>query len=221
MEKAYLKAEEKELEKLIRQVENADAQSKHGESWKIINRIAGRKCARKGMIKGNTKEERINKWFNHFKELLGKDDVDDEDNVEQLEKVLQHMDIEDGLFTREELKKAKNSAKKGKQTGSDNVAVDVLQECDLDDIILSFADNLIANGQKPQQWSDIDMIPLPKPGDLSNKQNYRGISLISTVAKMINKMILTRLQSKIDKHLRPNQNGFRPGRRTTSHILAL
>ena len=34
-------------------------------------------------------------------------------------------------------------------------------------------------------------------------------------------MILHRLQTRIDKHLRPNQNGFRPGRSTTSHILAL
>ena len=34
-------------------------------------------------------------------------------------------------------------------------------------------------------------------------------------------MILTRIQSKMDKHLRPNQNGFRPGRSTTAHVLAL
>ena len=41
------------------------------------------------------------------------------------------------------------------------------------------------------------------------------------MAKLINKMILTRIQSKMDKHLRPNQNGFRPGRSTTAHVLAL
>ena len=96
-----------------------------------------------------------------------------------------------------------------------------MQTCDFDDIILGFANSLIADGQKPQQWSDIDLIPLPKSGDLTDTQNYRGISLISTVAKLINKMILNRIQSKMDHHLRPNQNGFRPGRRTTSHILAL
>ena len=32
-------------------------------------------------------------------------------------------------------------------------------------------------------------------------------------------MILNRMQPKMDKHLRLNQNGFRPGR--SSHILAL
>ena len=65
------------------------------------------------------------------------------------------------------------------------------------------------------------MLPLPKSGDLTNPQNYRGISLISVPAKSVNKMILNRLQKKIDPHLRPNQNGFRPGRNTTTHILAL
>ena len=34
-------------------------------------------------------------------------------------------------------------------------------------------------------------------------------------------MILNRIQPEIDKYLRPNQNGFRPGRSTTAHILAL
>ena len=34
-------------------------------------------------------------------------------------------------------------------------------------------------------------------------------------------MILNRIQPVLDPLLRPNQNGFRPGRSTTSHILAL
>ena len=51
--------------------------------------------------------------------------------------------------------------------------------------------------------------------------DYRGIMLTTIAAKMTNKMILNRIQPEIDKHLRPNQNGFRPGRSTTVHILAL
>ena len=38
---------------------------------------------------------------------------------------------------------------------------------------------------------------------------------------MMNKMILNRIQPYINPILRPNQNGFRPGRSTISHILAL
>ena len=225
LQKAYLEVEAKELDEMIRQVETADNQRRHGESWKLINKITGRKAARKCMIKGKTKEERVENWLQHFKTLLGKKTTE-ESNEEtgedgELEKVLTDLNIEDGAFSQTELQKAKKSLKRGRQTGSDNTAPEVLQTCDFDDIVLSFANELILDGQKPQQWSDIDLIPLPKSGDLTDTQNYRGISLISTVAKLINKMILNRIQPKIDKHLRPNQNGFRPGRRTTSHILAL
>ena len=110
--------------------------------------------------------------------------------------------------------------REGKQCGPDNIPPEVPKQCDLDDIILKFANNLIENQSKPKQWSEIDMIPIPKSGDLSNTQNYRGISLTSVIAKIV-KMILNRLQEKLDGKLRPNQNGFRPGRSTTSHILAL
>ena len=65
------------------------------------------------------------------------------------------------------------------------------------------------------------MIPLPKTGDLSDTGNYKGISLSSIVAKFVNKIILNRTQPKLEQHLRPNQNGFRSGRSTTTNILAL
>ena len=65
------------------------------------------------------------------------------------------------------------------------------------------------------------MIPIPIKGDLSLPSNHRGISLSSIVTKVINRMILNRIQPNVDPHLRSTQNGFRPGRSTTAHILAL
>ena len=40
-------------------------------------------------------------------------------------------------------------------------------------------------------------------------------------AKIVNGILLNRIQPVIDPLLRPNQNGFRPRRSTTAHILAL
>ena len=67
----------------------------------------------------------------------------------------------------------------------------------------------------------IDIIPIPKSGDLGYTTKYRGISLTSISAKITNKKILNRIQPQLNPHLRPNQNGFRPGRSKTSHILGL
>jgi exonuclease III len=52
---------EEDLTEMIKQVEEADAKSRHGESWRLINNISGRKSAKRGLLKGSTKEERINK----------------------------------------------------------------------------------------------------------------------------------------------------------------
>ena len=66
----YKEIEEQELEELIRKVEDADEKSRHGESWKLINKITGRKDGKQGIIKGTSKE-RVQKWFTHFQSLLG------------------------------------------------------------------------------------------------------------------------------------------------------
>ena len=51
--------------------------------------------------------------------------------------------------------------------------------------------------------------------------NYRGIALSAIAQKITNKIILRRIQPIISLTLRKNQNGFRPVKSTTTHILAL
>ena len=216
----YDKAFEEELESLITKVEDADTRAQHAESWKLINEISGRKLAKKGMIKGKNKEERINSWFQHFSKLLGNEPVvTDED--EEITTVFEDLNIKTGEFTMEEYQDGKKRLKTGKLPGGDEIPPEVLKYCDLDAIILEYANKLLINHEKPQQWSDINLMPLPKSGDLGYTTNYRGIAVSAVAAKMVNKMLLLRIQSKLDPYLRPNQNGFRPKRSTTAHILAL
>ena len=152
-------------------MESADNASKHRRSWKLINKISGRKSARQGIIKGKNKEERIAKWFDHFSNLLGSQQVSHDPEDEHIEAVFTDPPrIDDGNFTKNELKPVKESLKEGKQTGSDNIPPEVLKRCDLDEIILDFANNLLEKNEKPMQWSEIDLKPLPKSGDLSNTQ---------------------------------------------------
>ena len=220
LKQAYNEIQEEELDEMIGRVEDASARNKHGESWRLINSITGRKSAKRGIIKGNSREDRIKKWYNHFHNLLGKVPDIEQGDVD-LVNILHDLQIDDVDFTLKEMAKVKKQLREGKGSGSDNIPPEVLKRCNLDDILLNFANKLLNDNEKPKQWSEIDMIPLPKTGDLSDTGNYRGISLSSIVAQFVNKMILNRIQPKLDQHLRPNQNGFRPGRSTTAHILAL
>ena len=91
----------------------------------------------------------------------------------------------------------------------------------LNEELLSICNDLLRTGTAPDQWRKSCIIPIPKKGDLGLPSNYRGISLTSTAAKIFNKMILLRIRPEIEKVLRKNQNGFRPGRSTITQVLSL
>jgi len=57
--------------------------------------------------------------------------------------------------------------------------------------------------------------------DLSQLGNWRGINLMSLLAKLYNRVLLNRLRPVLDPLFRKNQNGFRPGRGCPEHILCL
>ena len=72
LQQASNEIQEEELDEMIKQVEDADARSKHGESWRLINSITSRKSAQRGIIKGNSREDRIKKWYDNFHNLFQK-----------------------------------------------------------------------------------------------------------------------------------------------------
>ena len=220
LQQKYQELEEEDLNEMIDQVETADKSCKHGESWKLINKISGRKNTKSGILKGKNKEERVKNWYLHFSLLLGKEPiVDDED--EEIQPVFTNLRYKTGPFDIDEYQAAKKRLKEGKAAGQDGIPPEVLKRCDIDDIVLKFANKLLLNLEKPDQWSESNLIPIAKSGDLRLGGNYRGIMLNSLVLKITNKMMLNRIQPTLDPHLRPNQNGFRPGRTTTAQILAL
>ena len=144
--------------------------------------------------------------------------IDDEDEVKPT--VFEKLSIKEGPFDYDEYREAKESLVEGKSCG-EGIAPEALKRCDLYDIILKFCNQVLLEEKKPEQWSLLNIIPIPKSGDLSKGGNYRGISLSSIVVKIFNKMILCGIRSELDDHMRINQNGFRVGRTTVGHILAL
>ena len=95
------------------------------------------------------------------------------------------------------------------------------KRCDVDEIILDFCNQALIKDRKPDQLSILNLIPVPKSGDVSDTASYRDISLSSIVAKTYNCLLLNRIRPHLDDELRPNQCGFREKRSTVSQILAL
>jgi hypothetical protein len=65
------------------------------------------------------------------------------------------------------------------------------------------------------------VVAIPKKGNAKTLDQHRGISLMSVVAKLVNKILLNRLSPTLNKLLLPWQSGFRPQRSTTEQICAL
>ena len=108
--------------------------------------------------------------------------------------------------------KVKLSLKLGKAAGPDGIPPEVFKLCDFDQVCLDFCNDALVNNDKPETWSFMNIVTVPKSGDLSKTDNYRGISLICIIAKIYNRLILNRIRSVIDVRLRINQNGFRSKR---------
>lgn len=77
--------------------------------------------------------------------------------------------------------------------------------------------NLVLEKQVvPKQWCESNIVLIYKKGD--PLENYRPISLLSTIYKLFSSVILSRIASEIDKNQPIEQAGFRPHYSTIDHI---
>ena len=65
------------------------------------------------------------------------------------------------------------------------------------------------------------IVSIPKKGNSTALDNQRGIAKTCSSAKLINKVLLSRLRPIIDPQLSQCQSGFRAGRSTTEQLMAL
>ncbi|CAH1266644.1 Hypp3470 [Branchiostoma lanceolatum] len=87
------------------------------------------KIREEGTAGRKQQEERIENWYNHFKNLLGDPpSITDED--EEIPTLFQELDIKEGPFEQEEYEEAKKTLVEGKANGEDGIPPEVLKRCD-------------------------------------------------------------------------------------------
>ena len=73
----------------------------------------------------------------------------------------------------------------------------------------------------PRDWKEGILIQPPKKGALMVRSSYRGITLLSTPDKVLNKILLDRIKAAVDNQLRDQQERFRKDRSCTDQISTL
>jgi hypothetical protein len=122
-----------------------------------------------------------------------------------------------------EVRQAIQSLKTGKAPGPDGLCVELFKADDkmaateLQPLIESFWDM----EEIPESCKQANIIKLPKKGDLSLCENWRGIALLNSINKVISSIIRERISTAIEPQLRMEQAGFRKGRSRIDQINAL
>ena len=127
-------------------------------------------------------------------------------------------------FTIQELMLAIRQLKSGKAQGPDNSHPEFLIHCGPRCLewLRGFYSNYFSNLTIPKIWRNATVIAIPKfnkPTD--DPKNYRPISLFCVPFKLLEKLLLARLEPIIFPHLPDEQAGFRRGRSIVHQIVNL
>lgn len=184
--------------------------------WKKINRFRKGKLSPSGRIS-------IDKFVEHFNLISNTPhtdkafDVPDFDNINIVE-----LDREISV---DEISGAIDSMKRGKSPGADGLVSDFFIDAKsfLVPYLHKVYNYILETGIYPTIWSEGLIVPIPKKGDLSDPTNYRGITLISTFAKLFSLIVRNRINNWCEdqNHLDNCQFGFRDGRSTADCIFIL
>ncbi|XP_022832297.1 uncharacterized protein LOC111360568 [Spodoptera litura] len=127
------------------------------------------------------------------------------------------------LYRAKDVTKALRNMSTGKSPGHDGLSVEHLRYAGphVSRVLAMFYSLCVSHSYLPADFMKTVVVPVVKnkTGDLSDKSNYRPISLATIIAKVFDGLLNTQLNKYIRIH--DNQFGFRPGLSTESAILCL
>jgi len=116
-------------------------------------------------------------------------------------------------LTLEEIWRALSSVSSGKAAGKNDLLPKLLKCCvvDLMEYIHDLFVEVCEEEEVPKEWRDALLVPVPKKGDLTKCDNWRGISLLDIMGNFFGKILQRRLQELTEELLPDLQCVFHGG----------
>ena len=214
---------------LSQEAETAAVQGNSRQLYKITRQLANKNFANNcSTVKDKNGEnltsttDQINRWYEHFNTSLstlpdGNEDISESPNPSNDAR------IPTTEPSYEEVKKAIKLLKCNKAAGPDNIPPELLVHCPdiVETVIYPLIINVWQQEKLPDDWKEGLIVKLPKKGDLTLCKNWRGITLLNVINKLVGTILHTRLADTLEPTLRREQAGFRPHRSTIDHINTL
>ena len=139
-----------------------------------------------------------------------KETVTEEQNAELLKPI-----------TTEEVKEAMKQLPPGKAPGTDAIPSEFYQEMweEIELDIFNFASEAIEQACISEELNVSKIALLPKTEDRSRIQNFRPISLLNTLYKLVAKIYANRMKPLLHNWILPSQTGFVPNRCILDNIF--
>ena len=112
-----------------------------------------------------------------------------------------------------------------KSSGPDGISPRLLKEAGMSIVpsLTKLINLSLSKAEVPAKWKVANVLPLFKKGDKSNSNNYRPVSLLSCVSKIMERVVFKYLFNFIRDHqlISPHQSGFQPGDSTVNQLSFL
>ena len=189
--------------------------------YQNVAEIAGRKtCSSTGCLKSKNgeiimeKDKILERWAEYTKELYD----DDRRDINVVKNNFAGPPI-----MKDEVRAAIRKMKKGKAMGPDSVAieeVEALGEFGIEKLT-HLLNEIYDTGEIPTEMSKSIFIALPKKPGAIECELHRTISLMSHVTKVLLRIIMMRVRSKIRPEISEEQCGFVEGKGTANAVYML
>ena len=133
------------------------------------------------------------------------------------------LDIHIGPISSEELDVVIRKLKNNKSPGEDRISAEMLKALGQLGMhaLLQLLNSVWQEEQVPSDWKRGIIVKIPKKGDLSNCANWRGITLLTVIGKILSQIIYNRMKDAMFGVLCEEQAGFREGRGCADQIFVL
>lgn len=127
----------------------------------------------------------------------------------------------DAPFTSEEIKACFFSLPKNKTSGPDGYPAEFFTACwtVVGAEVTAAVTEFFTSGSLLKQWNSTSLVLIPKTQNASSVTEFRPISCLNTVYKVISKLLATRLQALLPLAISHNQSTFLSGRLLTENVL--
>lgn len=205
-----------------------EAQNKTKATWQIVQGITDFKNNKKFEVKEfehlNSNTHDIMNMFNNYLLNIRSLNTSGDDHLKNI-----NLNAVNSFYIfptdEEEVIKTIHSLKNTGSTGEDQISTKLLKYIAevIAEPLTIVTNKIFLRGIYPSKLKEALIIPLHKKGSRTDFGNYRPIALISTISKVIEKLLLARINKFLERNniINTNQNGYIKGRSTIRAIYSI